>query len=238
MAIHGKATGIILGGYNLTSMLNQIATPQSLDTADVTHFGETAKKYIPGMADATVSMSGFFEGDAKATEEMLDVASDESDAILVTYGRGLAAGADCKFASVIRSSFEVSSPVGDVVSISGAAQADGGLLTGKVVAAALEASSASTSGSSVDNTVSSSNGGKAALLLTGNTRDGSVTVIVQHSDDNSVWVDLGTFAVVPTLTVASEVLELTETINRYVRVVVTLAGSTGSATTTVALSRG
>ena len=238
MAIHGKATGILLGGYDLTPMLNQIATPQSLDVTEVTHFGETAKKYIPGIADATVSMSGFFEGDAKATEEMLDTASDESESLLVTYGLALAVGQDCKFANVIRSSFEVSSPVGDVVSISGAAQANGGLTTGKVLTAMLEATGASTSGTSVDNTVSSANGGKAALHLTENTRNGNSTVTVQHSTDNAVWVDLGTFAVVPTLTVASEVLELTGTINRYVRVVVTLAGSTGSAITTVALSRG
>jgi hypothetical protein len=238
MAIHGKATGILLGGYDLTSMLNQIATPQSLDTADVTPFGETAKKYIPGMADATVSMSGFFEGDAAATEEMLDVASDTAEAIIVTYGRTFAVGQECKFASIVRSAFEVSSPVGDVVSITGAAQADGGLKTGRTLMARQEVTTSPVTGTVVDNITTTTNGALAVLILSDNTLDDEATVLVQHSDDNSVWVDLGTFAVAPALTVASEILAISGTINRYVRVVVTLAGSTGSAITTVALSRG
>ena len=197
MAIHGKATGILLGGYDLTSMLNQIGTPQSVDTTEVTTFGVTAKEYIPGLADATVSMSGFFEGDAKATEDMLDVASDTAEVILVSYGRAFTVGQECKFGKVVRSAFEVSSPVGDVVSITGAAQADGGLTTGRVLAAKQAVSATPTNSAAVDNTAATTNGGKAVLNLTDNTRDGSVTVVVQHSTDNATWVDKGTFAVVP-----------------------------------------
>lgn len=238
MAIHGKATGVLLGGYDLTPMLNSIATPQSLDTAETTPFGSTAKTYIPGLADATVSMGGMFEGDMEATEELLDTASDMADAILVSYGRALTVGRDCKFGRVIRTAFEVSSPVGDVVSISGAAQADGGLHTGPVLMALAEVTATPTNSATADNAAATTLGGWAVLNVTGNTRNGTVAVTVQHSTDGTVWVDKGIFAVVPAATLSSEVIDLQGTINRYLRAVVTLAGSTGSAIVTVALARG
>ena len=238
MPIHGKATGILMGGYDLTSMLNSISTPQSLGVNEVTPFGSTAKTYIAGLADATVSMSGFFEGDATATEELLDAVSDSAEAIIVSYGRALVAGQDVKFSNVIRSAFEVSSPVGDAVAISGAAQADGVLVTGKLLAALQTISSSPTNGASQDGAASTSAGGKAVLQVTANTRNGDVTVKVQHSADNSTWADLATFTAVATTVVTSEVIVLPSTINRYTRVLVTLAGSSGSAIITVALSRG
>ena len=227
-----------MGGFDLTPMLNSIGTPQSLDVSEVTPFGSDAKKYIPGLADATVSMSGFFEGDADATEDLLDIVAETADAILVSYGRAIVAGQDVKFGNVLRSSFEVSSPVGDAVSISGAAQADGGLSTGIVLAAKQAVATTPTNGTSRDNSAATSNGGRAVLLVTGNTRDGTTTVKVQHSTDDSAWVDMSTFTVVPTLVVTSEIINLPSTINRYTRVMVTLAGSTGSAIITVALGRG
>lgn len=238
MAIHGKATGIILGGYDITSMLNEISTPQMVDTAETTPFGSTAKTYIPGMGDATVSMGGFYEGAADATEDFLDTVAATADAVIVVYGRALAVGVDCKFGSVLRTSFEVTSPVGDVVSISGAAQASGGLTTGRVLMAKQTVSATPTNGTSADNAVATTAGGKAVLSVTGNTRDGNATVVVQHSTDGTTWVDKGTFTVVPAATLTSEVIALSGTINRYTRVVVTLAGTTGSAIVTVALSRG
>lgn len=237
MAVHGKATGVLLGGYDLTPMLNQIGTPVSLDVSETTPFGSTAKTYIPGLADATVSMGGFFEGDLTATEDMLDVAAETADAILVSYGKAVTVGDSCKIGAVIRSSFEVTSPVGDVVSIAGAAQADGGLRTGKVLAAKQTITS-TTNGGTVDGAASSDLGGMATLHVTGNTRNGAVTVVVQHSANGSTWVDKGTFTVVGAGDLTSEVIDLAGTINRYTRAVITLAGSTGSAIVTVALSRG
>lgn len=238
MAVHGKATGILLGGYDLTPMLNAIGTPSSLDVAEVTPFGSTAKSYIPGVADATVTMGGFYEGTMEATEELLDTVASTGEVILVSYGRAITVGQTVKFAKVIRSAFEVTGSVSDAVGISGAAQADGGLHTGTVLAAKQAVSTTPVNGSTVDGGASSANGGHAALHITANDRDGDVTVTVQHSTDGSVWVDKGTFTVVATDTLASEVIDLAGTINRYVRAVVTLAGSTGSATVTVALSRG
>lgn len=238
MAIHGKATGVLLGGYDLTSMLNSIGTPTSLETAEVTPFGSTAKKYIPGLADATVSMSGFFEGDAAATELLLDAVVDTADSILVSYGRALTVGQDVKFGKVLRTSFEVSSPVGAAVSIAGASQADGGMHTGVVLAANQVVTTSPTNGTAHNAGAGTTNGGNATLHVTANTRDGAVTVKVQHSTDDSVWVDLATFTVVPAAEVTSEVIALPDTINRYTRALVTLAGSTGSSTITVALSRG
>jgi hypothetical protein len=240
VAIHGKATGVILGGYDLTFMLNKINTSQSVDANESTPFQAPggAKTFLPGLSDGTVSMDGMYEADADATELFLDVVASTADAVIVTYGKVLAFGNEVKFGSVIRSAFEVMSPVGDIVSITGKAQVTGGLLTGKVAAAKTVVASTPTNGTAVDNGAGTTAGGKAVLSVIANDRDGAVTVKVQHSSDNSTWIDKGTFTVIPSLGLGSEVIDLPGSISRYLRAVVTLAGSTGSATVTVALSRG
>jgi len=114
----------------------------------------------------------------------------------------------------------------------------GGLNTGKCLAAKTVVSTSPTNGTTVDGTAATTAGGFAAMFVTANTRNGAVTVKVQHSVDGTTWVDKATFTAVSATQLASQVIPLTGTINRYTRVVVTLAGSTGSATVTVALSRG
>jgi hypothetical protein len=100
-------------------------------------------------------------------------------------------------------SYEVSTPVGDVVAVSYSAQADGGLDQG-VSLAALASVSATTTGSSHDNSASSANGGVAQLHVTVNTRDADATIKIQHSADDSTFADLATFTVVATTVVTSE----------------------------------
>ena len=72
-----------------------------------------------------------------------------------------------------------------------------------------------------------------------NTRDGNITVKIQHSADDSTFADLVTFTVVSSTTITSEKIEVAgnTTVNRYLRVNYTVAGSTGSATPVVAFTR-
>ena len=75
------------------------------------------------------------------------------------------------------------------------------------------------------------------LSVPANTRNGNVTVKIQASADNSTFTDLVTFAVVTSTTKTSERVEVAGTVARYLRVSYTVAGSTGTATPTVAFSR-
>ena len=135
-------------------------------------------------------------------------------------------------------SYEVSSPVGDVVSVSYDAQSDGGIDQG-VSLAALASVSATTTGSSHDNSASSANGGVAQLHVTANTWSANTTLKVQHSADNSTWADLATFTVVATTVKTSERVIVTSgtTVNRYLRAVATLSAGTGAITYQISFAR-
>ncbi len=94
-------------------------------------------------------------------------------------------------------------------------------------------------GTSVDNGASTTNGGAGFLSVPVNTRNGNITVKIQHSADNSTFADLVTFTVVSSTTKTSQRVEVASgtTVNRYLRVNYTVAGSSGSATPVVAFTR-
>ena len=133
-------------------------------------------------------------------------------------------------------SYEVSSPIADVVGASAEFQASDGVEHGVVLSSG-SAVSATGNGTSVDNGVATTNGGVGFLSVPTNTRNGNITVKIQSSADNSTFADAITFTVVSSATATSQKVEVTGTVARYLRVSCTVAGSTGSATPTVAFAR-
>jgi hypothetical protein len=180
-----------------------------------------------------------FDGAANAVDEVLE-ASIGSDLLApVTLAvSGTTLGNRVALLQAKTTSYEVSSPVGDVVSVSYDAQADGGIDYG-VSLAALGAVVATTSGTAVDNAASSANGGLAQLHVTANSWNANATFKVQHSADNSTWADLATFTVVATTVTTSERVAVSAgtTVNRYLRAQVTLAAGTGSITYQTSFAR-
>lgn len=238
--IHGKDAAIIHGTTPLTSFLNDGSVSQDVETAETTVFGTAggAKTYITGLRDATVTASGMFDGTASAVDEKLSasIGSDSLAPVLFAQS-GVTVGNRAYILKALTTSYEVSAPVGDVVSVSYDAQADGGaddalLLTG------LAAVTATGDGTGQDNTASSSNGGIGQLHVTANTMNNNTVFKIQHSVDDIVFVDLATFTTVATTVTTSERITVASgtTVNRYLRAVRTVSGS-GSITFIMAFAR-
>jgi hypothetical protein len=133
-------------------------------------------------------------------------------------------------------SYDVTSPVADVVSISAEIQADGGLFSGFALNGLTDTgTSASLTG--INTGGSSSGGGLFNLHVVANTRDGAATVKVQHSADNVTWVDLVTFSGISASVKDGESITSTGTVNQYLRAAHSLAGSSGSITYHVSAAR-
>jgi len=238
--IHGKATNVLHNNYDLSSYFNQAAVSRSVAPAETSTFGASAKTYIVGLQDGTLSLSGLFDGAANAVDE-------EITAILGVNTGGIIsidpAGASfIKGSRVISltgklTSYQISAPVGDVVSASADFQADEGI--GNSISLRLwSAETASTNTASHDSAASSADGGFGTLHVTANTMNNSSVFKVQHSSDNSVWVDLITFSTVATVTLASQrtTVALGTTVNRYLRATSADSG-TGSITYTINFAR-
>ena len=237
--IHGKSSQVLHGAYNLGAFLNDASASADVEVSETTSFGSSAKTYLVGLRDGTVSASGMFDGASGAVDEVLSASIGSDTLAPVTIGyNGTTLGNRVTILKAKTTSYEVSTPVGDVVAVSYSAQADGGLDQG-VSLAALASVSATTTGSSHDNSASSANGGVAQLHVTVNTRDADATIKIQHSADDSTFADLATFTVVATTVVTSErvIVASGTTVNRYLRAVNTLSAGTGSITYQVSFAR-
>lgn len=58
---HGTNAVITINSVNLSIYSNKVGQDMSTDTAETTTLGKTAKNYIPGLEDGTISLSGPFD---------------------------------------------------------------------------------------------------------------------------------------------------------------------------------
>ena len=236
---HGKNTAVLFDGYNLSAYFNEATTTQEVEVAETTAFGSSAKTYITGLKDATASTSGMFDGDANAVDEVLQgsVGVAASKALTFAPDGGIAKGNRAATCQVKETSYEVSSPVGDVVAVSADFQADGGLDWGVFIDTTQTVSATGNQTGSQDNSASTSNGAVANLHVTANTLNAAITFRVQHSSDNSTFADYITFSATSAGAEEGQRVAATGTVNRYLRTAYTTSASSGSATFTIAVAR-
>lgn len=234
---HGKGTVVLSKEFDISPYLNSVSVTNGVEIPETTTFGSNDRSYIAGHLEGTISFEGYFDGSEDAIDEILEAALGNATYSPVSVSNdGAGVGRRAILLEAVSTSYELSSPLTDVVAISGGANANQGLDYG-VWLGALSAITGTSTGTSVDNSASSTNGGVAHLHITANTRSSTTVAKVQHSTDNSVWADLVTFTTVGTGAVTSQRATVTGTVNRYLRALVTPASGTGSITFSIAFSR-
>lgn len=246
--IHGKGSKVLLDEFDLSAYFNSLDVSQTLETAETTGFGSTSKSYIPGLADATLSLSGMFSQDTDGSDEELQAVLGSATTPLVTVI--LEAGAIGKPAIVAKAhetNYALSSPVGDIVTITAdfnastdaTANLKYGLRSGKSLTANASIAFGSLGNlASVDNGASTTAGGVANLHVTANTiTGGNTTIKIQESADNSTWADLITFTAVGASTNTSQQSVVTGTVARYLRATASTAGGAGAITFHIGFAR-
>ena len=247
--LHGKTTAVLVDEFDMSGYFNNVDFSMSLDTAETTAFAASAKAYIPGLKDATLSVSGMFSQDATVGSDVVLAAalgSTTTPVVTVVQGTGTI-GNRCVLGRAHETSYATSNPVGDVVSISadfnastdGTANQTLGLASGVILTTGASIAYGSLGAlSSVDNTASSASGGMATLHASTNTiAGGATTVLVQHSADNSTWATLITFTAISASTTTKQLSAVSGTVNRYLRASASTAGSSGSIIYNVGFAR-
>jgi len=237
---HGKNVNVFIDEFDFSTYFNDVSASTTVDTAETSAFGTSAKTYVVGHRDGTVSLSGMFEGTASTgTDEFFDNAlGNATKALVIVAPEGHSNGAGAIMLEADDTSYEVSSAIADIVQASAEFQSTDAVEHGKILSSGSTVS-ATGNGTGVDNGASTTNGGAGFLSVPVNTRNGNITVKIQHSADDSTFADLVTFTVVSSTSTTSEKIEVADstTVNRYLRVNYTVAGSTGSATPVVAFTR-
>jgi hypothetical protein len=234
---HGKNVNVFVNEFDFSTYFNDVSASSMVETSEVSAFGSSAKEYIVGLQDGTVSLSGMFDGTTTGTDVFFSTALGSTTKVnVIVAPSGHSNGASAIVLESDDTSYEVSGAVSDVVQTSAEFQSSDGVEHGKILSTG-SAVTATASGTSVDNTTSSINGGVGFVSVPTNTRNGNITVKVQQSADNSTFTDLITFTVVSSTAKTFERVEVAGTVARYLRVNYTVAGSTGSATPVVAFAR-
>jgi hypothetical protein len=234
---HGKNTTVLSDDFDLTTYLNSASVSASIETPETTTFGSSDRSYIVGHNEGTVSFEGLFDGTTDSADSIFHAAlGNDTDKVISVSTDSTSVGGRAILVKSAATSYEISSPLTDVVSVSGEAVANEGLDYGVWLGCKSAVTTTST-GASVDNGASSANGGVTHLHVTANTRSATTVAKVQHSSDNSTWADLTTFATIALGDTTHERKLVTGTVNRYLRAVVTPGAGTGSITFSVAFSR-
>ena len=126
MAVHGKNTYVAMDNAagtltDITDIGTDAGLSRSLDTADASHFGTSAKEYVAGQNDATFSISGLFDStqDAMINEAFEALADGTLASLTVEYGpAGSTLGKPKYSQECIITSYDVSGSVGDLVQAS------------------------------------------------------------------------------------------------------------------------
>lgn len=219
--IQGKDTVVYFNESDYSTYFSSVDLSATADVAESTTFGNTSKTYIAGERDGTIGLTGFF--DATADTQFASVYGTSFN--LVVGHDGITTGKRASFAKSLITNYGVSSPVGDIVASSLDVQANDGLHNGSVLINGAFTATA-VQGSAQDNTTSTSNGLGAFLIATSvSGTSPTADVKIQHSADNSTWVDLVTFTQVTAASSEIKEVEAGTTINRYLRVFNTIGGS-------------
>lgn len=243
---HGKTTGVYISNLNVSPFFNSADVARTVDTHETTAFESEAKTYQAGINDGTIGLSGLYDSSATGTgaDELLESlrAAEADFPASIFMDGGVAVGRACRMGAVLNSSYSVSSAVGDLVSAKADFQVDGGVRYGKCLNAKTPISGVVTGASSdygaaaPTGDFNSSVGGFAHIHAIDNTRSTATDVKVQHSSDNSVWVDIGQYTLA-TATKVGLTIPTTGTNLRYVRTLITPVAGTGSATIIIAFAR-
>jgi hypothetical protein len=228
---HGKVAKIYLNGNPMSTYLDTISIPQSADTAEVTTFGDTAKKYVMGLKNATLSAEGFGAGSTGEIDQFLQDALSTTENVWTWYPTGESAGKPGYGLKGYDTSYEIKGSVSGAVRVAVACQSNLSQESIKCIRA-MAVATASSSGAALDNTAKSTNGG-AGYLHVSATNTSDAAIVIDHSSDGSSWENLITFATAP-LGVSAQRIAASGEIRQYVKASCTL---TTSCTFSVAINR-
>jgi len=130
---HGKSTVFKVdnsGGTltDISNTLTDVSFPQSVDTAETSAFGSSAKSYVVGLTDSTISVSGNWDATVDAH---LAAILGQAASVSFEYGPEGSTSTYVKYSGeCYLTSYEKSGAIGDVVTYSAEFQVTGAVTRG------------------------------------------------------------------------------------------------------------
>jgi len=242
-AKRGLSASVLFNAYDLSRYLKTAAPSLDAELLDATAFQAPGgdKEFVIGFRDGKLSLEGFFQSDSvnqSAIDDIFNnvIGSTTKQIVTVSPEGALTLGNRCFLIDADTVNYAVSSPATGLVMSNAGIQSSSGIGAG-VILQPTAALTTTGNGTSVDNGAATTKGGAGHIHVT--TVAGTTPTLdgkIQHSVDNSAWVDLITFS--QKTGISAERVEVTVAVNRYTRFIRTIGGSGGpSFTTTVGFTR-
>ena len=218
--------------FDLSTYSTDVSIGGGRGLNEITTFGDSGAKFHPTNQTESLSWSGFYDSTATSgPDAVLGALRTSSTAAVVSYfpagdtieyiGEGIPEG--------FVNTYEIGSSVGSVVTAT--STIDAGNRHRTKVAAPYATVTATTTGTSIDDAAGTTSGIRWFYHVFA--LSGTWTLKLQHSSNNSTWVDLVVSSV---SAIGAYSAESTGTFNRYVRSNATLSGS-GSITYGISYTR-
>ena len=212
---------VFVNGYNISAFLNSFSLEMSINTSEVSSFLSSAKEYITGQTDAISSGEGFWDGSAGAIDEIL-AGIKSSESIWSYYPGGNTNGARGYGFRALRSAHNTQNTLDEAIRFSLASQVSKGEESIKSIGGpTTKTASGSTTVLDLGTTGSGSDG--ATIYFHATAITGTAIVVVEDSANNTTWATLA--ALTNVSAVGAQRIEAAGTVDRYIRVTVTLDAS-------------
>lgn len=227
--IAGKNSDVLFGAFDLTSYFNSFSFSKETNAISTTMFGDDNESYISGIDTASLDLTGLFDGGTDANDEELTNAFGVTTSTpLSIFQNGTTAGQPCVLLDSKIQNYTIDSSVSEAVGIS--SNFTGNDFGRGLSLYALTNTSATANTTAVDLGASSTLGGQAHIHCTAHS-SANISVKIQSSADNSSFADVSGFSFTTITGATTQRIATTNTVNRYVRLVITVTG--GSATFSV-----
>jgi hypothetical protein len=130
--VHGKSADFQIDDTAgtirvISDVLNSIDFPETVETAETTAFGNTAKTYIVGLTDSSLSISGMWDS---TVDGYINGGAEPASRSFVYGPAGSGSGAVKYSGECIRTSYDKGVAVGDVIPFSVNFQVTGAVTRG------------------------------------------------------------------------------------------------------------
>lgn len=222
-----KNISFFANGYSLADALKSFSIEADSDEVDATVLANDFRSYEQGFKSGTLNASGIFDHDEDLLNKIHDVFSAALTAgnvlnVLASFG-DITLGAAALILKAVETKYSVDIPLGQLIMSNAVFRAEDNIDFGRFLISE-QIDEGSIDGDSIDNGAASSNGGILQVQLQ-NDDATDVDVLIQHSVDDSTWVDLIS---VEDLSDAHDsgfaVVAPGTTVNRHLRAVVTVTG--------------
>jgi len=113
--IHGKGASFFFNSVRYSSGIEEVSFPRSVDTAEVTTYGDNDRNYIAGLRGASISVTGIW---ASTYENLIAPLLGSTAASAFVFSPGSTAATNRKeTGNAFITGYEVGAPVGDKVSM-------------------------------------------------------------------------------------------------------------------------